>query len=60
MKVEGSDLKVGSDLEMPQIQASHLESEVGLGYSMLISGSKVSSELYMLVISEGKSSRLQI
>ena len=59
MKVEGSDLKLGSDLEMPQIQASHLKSEVRLGFSMLTSGSKVSSELYMLR-SEGKSSRLPL
>ena len=48
MTVEGSDLKLGSDLEMPQIQASHLKSEVRLGFSVLISGSKVSSELCML------------
>ena len=36
MTVEGSDLKLGSDLEMPQIQASHLKSEVRLGLSVLI------------------------
>ena len=59
MTVEGSDLKLGSDLETPQIQASHLKSEVRLGFSMLTSGSKVSSELYMLR-SEGKRSRLPL